>query len=500
MMKARRYNRRILDSNTKCNVRSIIESNGFDENCLIQLDDSRLIAKKIIDDFWDAKEYGTIIQISVTEKELDILEEKLNSLETKTEYENLVDILYTRQLLGGIRPLVNQARMMIAKYHVVDTNPPYMNKYDSKLKKYVLDNYKDYSGDLFSVFIYRNTEFCMSDGYAGFMTPYVWMFIQSYEALRRNILDTKSISSLIQMEYSAFEEATVPICSFVLKNGSSKCGTFIRLTDFKGGMKVQREKFLEGIADSNCRYIYEINQSVFYNLPGAQIAYWIGEKAIQCFGETVIGDFEAPKAGLSTGDNERFLRLYWEVIKSKIYFDGKSRNDLRLTNKKWVPMTKGGDFRRWYGNNHYVLNFEKDGEELKYWLTHNPRDPKTTSYSRYIRNYENYLQEGFSFNDVSSSKISFRYQTNGFIPNARGPFLYKNDMCLLGYLNSKVCAFFLSILSPTLTFNVGDVSKAPYIEIHDENVKALVEENIEISRYDWDTQEISWDFKKNPLI
>ena len=240
----------------------------------------------------------------------------------------------------------------------------------------------------------------------------------------------------------------------------------------------------------------------FSRIPGCPIAYWIGDATYNIFKKNTLTDYAKPKSGLSTTDNDRFLRLFWEVSRKRIFFTGKNCEDLKKfgTGIKWVPMTKGGDFNRWYGNNYYVVNFENDGEELKYWITHNPKDPKTNSYSRYIRNYDSYLQEGISFNDVSSGKTSFRWQPYGYIPNARGPFIYSDDYVLLGFLNSAVCKYILDIIAPTLTYNVGDVSKIPYEPIDNEDIKKRVSDNVTYSKEDWDSFETSWDFKKHPLI
>ena len=173
---------------------------------------------------------------------------------------------------------------MAKKYTAVVTNPPYMNKFDAKLKKYIADNFADYKGDLFSVFMYHNFSFCTPDGYSAFMTPLVWMFIKTYEPLRNYILSFKHLSTLIQFEYSAFEEATVPICTFVLRNDNdinkSLC---FRLSDFKGGMEVQKQKVLEALADKSCGYYYETDQTNFSKIPGSPIAYWVSKNMLKVF-------------------------------------------------------------------------------------------------------------------------------------------------------------------------------------------------------------------------
>ncbi|MDR3729175.1 MAG: BREX-1 system adenine-specific DNA-methyltransferase PglX, partial [Oscillospiraceae bacterium] len=208
----------------------------------------------------EGMEYGALLRV-------DRLEERPEPTQELT----LFDDNYETKLNTW-----NFRRLLSRKYTIVCTNPPYLNKYNTKLKDFVNGNYKDYSGDLFSVFIYRNLLFCQADGYCGFMTPFVWMFIKTYEKLRQFIIQNKSITTLIQMEYSAFEEATVPICSFVLKNGKETAeGLYFKLSEFKGGMEVQREKISEALTDKNCGYFYETSATKFSKIPGSPIAYWL---------------------------------------------------------------------------------------------------------------------------------------------------------------------------------------------------------------------------------
>ncbi|MFI3213903.1 MAG: Eco57I restriction-modification methylase domain-containing protein [Eubacteriales bacterium] len=195
-----------------------------------------------------------------------------------------------------------------------------MNKLEGQLKKFVVDNYKDYSGDLFSVFIYKNFDFCVKDGYSAFMTPFVWMFIKTYEKLREYIIRNKAISSLIQMEYSAFEEATVPICAFVLKNGISKEPSYcIRLSEFKGGMEVQKIKTVEALKNKMCGYFYESSQNNYLMIPGQPIAYWSSQSIIEAFENCdSLVNVARTRQGLASSDNNRFLKLWWEPQFNKI--------------------------------------------------------------------------------------------------------------------------------------------------------------------------------------
>lgn len=273
MMTAKKYDRRFFGRGIKPNVFAIKESNDMDIYGDEIVPDVRMneISHYLIQTFKDGKELGSII--SVEEKDYDAYIAYLDNYDSQGQ----ITILEHSQgaiIHPMLKALAMQAKILSEKYAVVCTNPPYLNKMEGQLKSFVTSNYKDYSGDLFSVFIYRNLMFCKENGYCGYMTPFVWMFIKTYEKLREYIIKNKSITTLVQMEYSAFEEATVPICSFVLKNGVAKeKGLYFKLSDFKGGMDVQKEKVLEAIEDKECGYFYEAKQEDFTKIPGTPVAY-----------------------------------------------------------------------------------------------------------------------------------------------------------------------------------------------------------------------------------
>lgn len=259
MMKARSYNRRALTKGIFNHLAVVEESNSIDKftcNGLTTDHEQNKIGEYLVEAYKDAQEIGTLQTIE--NREYKGFADYLKDIESSAGQIDLFSTAWLNDTLPQILQLTKQAEIMSRKYAVVCTNPPYMNKMEGQLKKFVVDNYKAYSSDLFSVFIYRNFDYCEADGYSAFMTPYVWMFIKTYEALRKYIIDTKAITTLVQMEYSAFEEATVPICSFVLKNGgATEKSLCFRLSDFKGGMEVQKQKVLEAIADKECGYFYE---------------------------------------------------------------------------------------------------------------------------------------------------------------------------------------------------------------------------------------------------
>ena len=501
MMKARSYDRRILTRNIKPNVYSIKESNFLADSWQKISDDEKFreIFQTVVDTFIDAKEYGSIL--NVPDADYDY------ALSVIDDFEQSVPVDFEAQILRGktddICALVNQAKLMAKKYTAVVTNPPYMNKFDAKLKKYIADNFAEYKGDLFSVFMYHNFSFCTPDGYSAFMTPLVWMFIKTYEPLRNYILSFKHLSTLIQFEYSAFEEATVPICTFVLRNDNdinkSLC---FRLSDFKGGMEVQKQKVLEALADKSCGYYYETDQTNFSKIPGSPIAYWVSENIISDFQKgKVLKDEGDTRQGMATSDNNRFLRMWFEIENNTLGLSCGSSEEALAIHKKWYPYNKGGEFRKWYGNIEYVINYEDDGFEVKEYAKSLYKTPTRT-----IKSMSEYFKRCLSWSKISSGNIAFRYYPKGFVFDVAGCCIfYQNSEMMLysfGFINSKVTISILNAISPTINYEVGHIASLPIIENNEnkESIINTVNNNIQISKTDWDSYETSWDFKRNPLI
>ena len=485
MMKARSYDRRFLSRGITPNILAIKESNYMGIAVREELTaDAQMnaVSRYLADTFRDAKEMGSII--TVEPKDYDGYIAYLDGCDGKGQIA-VNDLAWLQNTRPMLKALAHQAKVLSGKYSVVCTNPPYLNKMDGKLKTFVTEKYKDYSGDLFSVFTYRNLMFCKQDGYCGYMTPFVWMFIKTYEKLREFIIRNKSITTLVQMEYSAFEEATVPICSFVLKNGkATENGLYFKLSDFKGGMEVQKQKVLEALADKNCGYFYEADQSNFSKIPGSPVAYWVSDAVFRTFNGLKVKDVLQQKMRMNTGDNERFLRLWHEISNSKMF-----------RGNRWIPFSKGGEYRKWYGNMEYVLDYMDNGKEFKRCPGYRGSDEK------------NYFMEGIVWTDISSANVSFRYLPTNCIAGAAGPMLGTIDdqfdvFCLLGFLNSKVSVLYAKLLCPTLHFQWGDIQKFP---IQSDCTSVNATESISIScidieRQDWDSYETSWDFKRNPLV
>ena len=389
-------------------------------------------------------------------------------------------------------------KVMSAKYEAVVTNPPYMNKFDKTLKKYLKDNYKDYSKDLFSVFIYHNMQLLDEDGYAGFLTPLVWMFISSYKDLRLKIISNYHIDSLIQMEYHAFREITVPVDTMILKRSTEKIGTYLRLVDFKGGMSVQQQKVLEAIDNPKVEYLYKANQNDFYKIPNSPIAYWASQNLFKDFEKgTPLGQLVDAKQGLATADNKRFLRQWFKVQIDNISFSSRSIEESVESKKKWFPYNKGGAYRKWYGNYDYVVNWQNDGYEIRHFT-----DNRGKVRSR-PQNTDSYFKPSITWSLITSSLFSMRYRLAGSIHDVSGMSLFYKDQDLkiiMGLMNTKVGQYLLSMLNPTINFQIGNIISVPFLASNYDNSREIIQNSIKLSEQDWDAFETSWDFKRSSLL
>ena len=493
-MKARKYNRRILNGETVLNIVAMQDSDFITDDFIHYFANKSDALHKDLQElriaFHNAKEYGSMI--SVPKLDYAALYERIDLI-GRSFAEDFFQIEYQNMAAELLLPLVKQAEILSGKYDVVATNPPYMNKYSPRLKDYINQNFADYKGDLFSVFIFRNFAFCKENGYSGFMTPMVWMFIKTYEELRKFITSQKSIATLIQFEYSAFEEATVPICAFVLKNGkqTSKALCF-RLSAFTGGMEVQKRKVLEALANKNCGYFYEADQSNFSKIPGSPIAYWVSDQILSLYcNYPALGSLAAPRKGNSTSDNNRFLRLWHEVDCNKMNLGCKELTRETTLTKRWFPYNKGGGYRKWYGYNEYLIDWYDDAAEI--------RSIKTAV----IANYQYFMKPGLTWSTLSSADFSIRWFDEGYIFDNGGCCVFElgsKRPFIIALLNSKVFKYIFGQLNPTLNFQSGEVAKFPVVHTNNAQVDRIAVENVGISREEYDDFETSWDFKKHPLV
>lgn len=500
MMKACAYDSRFLSRGVQPKIYAIVESNDIHAATLEYFDKGNLKLKhdilSIVNDMHDAKEYGSIIQVKPVD--FNALYERFAEIENEP---SIVGYSIETELL----PVVKVAEVLAKKYKSVITNPPYLNKYSPKLRSYVDGLFKDYNGDLFSIFMYRNFGFCEVNGFSGFMTPNVWMFIKTYEKLRRVIFEKKSVNSLVQMAKGAFfKEATVDVCAFVLCNSNkNQIGTYIRLDDFKGDMDVQNKYFLAALRNKECGYYFESSTRKFVNIPGCPLAYWISDNFMQLIAPTkTIREISNPCIGMRTGDNDRFLRYWHEIDHTKMSVVCKTAEEVVARKVKWIPYNKGGDFRRWFGNNEYVVNWENDGYEIK----ENTKLHYGENIGWKISNEKFYFRKGITWGAITSAVNSFRYYDAGFIFSNSGQAVImdddKNLDALLAFLNTKIIVNVLKIISPTLSLESGYVAKLPFRReiIENATTPLLARENVEIVRKDWDSFESSWDFAKHPLI
>ncbi|WP_303188836.1 BREX-1 system adenine-specific DNA-methyltransferase PglX [uncultured Clostridium sp.] len=497
IMKARQYNRRlfreIIKEKLELNIVEIHETNIFSNEDIEYFigDDENLrpMIEGLIGNYLDAKEYGSIINLEKVN--IDIIKERLNQISIN-EIDDLINMESKLKIKNILPQIIKQYEIMINKYDIVVTNPPYMGNYDNKLKKYINTNYNQYKKDIFSVFIKKNFDYSKDNAYLAFMTPMVWMYIKTFEKLREYILNNKNISSLIELEYSGYEEATVPICTFILKNSNNNdLGTYIKLSDFKG-VKNQPLKVLEAIENPSSNYRYEFDKEDFKYIEGMPIAYWGTERIKEVFKESKsLNMIAEPKQGLATGDNDRFLKLWHEVDDNK--FGRNINRDIFIQKGyKWAPCNKGGAFRRWYGNNFYVVDWFEDGKEIKKFK------------GSVIRNERYYFNEGLTWSTLTSALLSMRYSPKGNIFETKGSVLFPlnpDDIWyLLGMLNSKIITNLIKMISPTIDYHEGPLGKLPVKIEKNRIVEKLVNENVFISKSDWDSFENSWDFKVHPLL
>ena len=492
MMKARQYDRRFFTSGIQPNVYSIEDSSSIKEEFIDYFCDGNkeMISdvRSIVTDFENAKEYGSLIHPSVMNY-ADII----SKIEQKSEEISF----YDNVLKDSFAPLVAVSNILTNKYDVVVTNPPYMDtgSANAKLSTFLKSNYPDSKTDLFAVFIERCHELLNTTGMQAMITQHSWMFLGGYEKLREKLLNQVTITDMAHLGAHAFDEIggeVVQTSAFVLsaRKISDYAGTYKRLLDGTS----EKEKESEFFDDS---LNYYASEDDFKKIPSMPIGYWLSEPLLKCFDNKKISDFGVAKVGLQTGDNDRFVRVWFEVDRNKLFFGVGSTDETKSGNMKWFPYNKGGTYRKWYGNNDYIVNWENDGYEIK----HNTND-KGKLRSR-PQNTEYYFKESISWSKISMNGLAFRYKTQGTVFDVAGTSVFAEEKTLkylLGLGNSIVAKSITQVLSPTLNYEVGHISNIPVIYENVEEVVDLVNKCIEISKEDWDSYELSWDFHKHPLI
>ncbi|MEI6261132.1 MAG: BREX-1 system adenine-specific DNA-methyltransferase PglX [Deltaproteobacteria bacterium] len=497
MMKARADDSKILGyTDLKFNVYAIQDSRPSDLRNIEMFfkgdefqgiqGDLRAVAKL----FENAKTFGSLITVPEPlagrmPEIAQTVEEKIGKWVASSDVKN-------------IQALVNQAKLLARKYDCVVTNPPYMGGkgMNGIVKTFLKDNFSDVKSDLFSAFIVRNTHLTKPNGQLGFMSPFVWMFISSYEKLRSFLIDHKTITSLIQLEYSGFDGATVPICTFTVENAPSPNfkGGYIRLSDFRGAEN-QAPKTLEAIQNPACGWFFHASTADFKKIPGSPIAYWATKALLKSFDiNSNLADFLDTAQGMKTLDNERFVREWAEVsLEKTILHDFESK-------KKWFPINHGGEYRKWFGNNESLMNWENDGNEIKTLAK-----KKYNSVTRTVTGMGHYFKEGITWTAISSSRFSVRRFPTGYLFTNAGmcafgdPYELDKICC---FLNTKVAISLLEFLSPTLNFGPNQIKLIPLhnSEKIDNFVSRKFLKIFHIVKIDWDSHETSWDFSRPPLL
>ena len=494
MMKGCHYDSRFLHRHLNPHVYAIQESGELTTDALGRLGKQESTARALLDGFKNAKEYGSILQPKVTLAELDALQEQLREVDGASDMGSFTDQFVVGQLLRVLCPLVEQARMLVQKYDVVVTNPPYMggSGMNARLSDYVKKVYPDSKSDLFAVFIERCAQMDKRGGYQAMITQHAWMFLSSFEKLRAKLqlIDTVNMAHLGARGFDEIGGEVVQTTSFVMRSSHTKGykGTYCRLID-GDSEKAKAEMFVSG----ENRYVAE--QDNFSKIPGSPIGYWISNTILNDYDRAILaGKIAQFKHGMSTGKNEAVVRLWYEVAFENIKFDAKSHDDLYESNKKYVPYNKGGEYRKWYGNKAYVLAYDQEADALMDTFPGHRHDNKDT-----------YFRKCISWSKVTSGGLAMRFFEEGFVYDVAGCSAFTSDKYiyyLLAFYNLKVKGPLVASLSPTLNFEVGQLQNSPiiYDEEKEESINNDVEKAIDIEKSDWDSFETSWDFKHHPLV
>lgn len=507
MMKGRDDDRRLFERDIKLNVMAMVDSTGFDVDALTPLlrhsqdasrhsreggnpafdiDVSDLIELKNL--FEHATTFGSLIQVP------SVLKEKLPALKQLSELKS--DDLFVKESLENLQVLVQQAELLAQQYDSVVANPPFMGgKYlNSTVKNYLKQYFEEYNKDLFAAFIFRNFSLTKECGVNAYVTPFVWMFLSSYQTLRETIFNNYSIGSLVKPSYTSFfESAIVPLVTFVVEKRSNNFkGTFFDL-GYLGSAESQPIKLKNGIVDSGCDYRHISSSKDFKKIPGSPVAYWVSERIRRIFEIGSPLETLAPvRQGMATGNNDLYLRVWSEVSISKSNFNAKTKEEAFFSGARWFPYNKGGGYRKWNGNKEFLISFDRDSYEiLKTVGNHCPSE-----------NY--YFLPAVTWSFISSSYFGVRQSEAGFVFDVAGSSCFPPKELMgtvAAFLCSKLPTVFLAATNPTLNFQAGNIRSLPIIDtVKNLNVSEISESAVRIAKNDWDSFERSWFFKGIPLL
>jgi len=504
MMKGRADDRRLFERGVKLNVMALVDSAGFDAESLVNgielsgfgLTPGDLTGLKQL--FEDAMTFGSLIKVP---EELASSLPALKKLSEATSQD-----LFVSEAFKELRPLVQQAELLAKEYDAVVANPPYLDTKNMtpQMKSFLRANFGVARKDMFAAFILRAMEWAPAKtSTVALVTPFSWMCLSSYESLREYMLTNATINCLIELEANAFEPAMVTVCSFVLsvRDIAKHKGSYIRLSQFKGARN-QAPKTLEAIKNPGCGWFYQAVSREFTKLPGIPMAYWVPAPAIEAFMSFPrVNSLAEAKQGLITGDNDRFLRLWYEVSSAHFAVDCATGEDARLSGKTWFPFQKGGAFRKWFGNHHYVVNWRDDGRDLRSFVDKNGKlrsRPQSIGY---------YFKPAITWTSVTISTFNCRLAPSGFIYSEPGPLLYTPNFgdlhSLAACMNSKSVNYLLQLVAPAMHYNQGHLAELPFPELSD-TVHGAIQDAVvaltKLSKEDWDAYERSWEFQSFPLL
>lgn len=491
MMKACEYDRRFLRRGVQPHVCAIAESVPVDEHLLDVFGTEKPLARQLVHTFANAKEYGSLLSVDLTQEELRRLSSRVDELESSSQ-NSLLAMADSAQAVAVVKPLLQQSQILARKYDAVITNPPYMggSGMNENLSRFVKEHYPDSKSDLFVCFIERGNTMVKTNGLNCMVTMQSWMFLSSFEKMRCHILKTKDIVCLMHMENMVLGIAfgtAVTIFKNAHTHGYKGTYNQIKLCDIENEVPktfpVSENRFSQVSTDN------------FSKIPGAPVAYWVSERVINVFSNSIkAGNLAEFKHGMSTGKNEAVLRLWHEVTMKKICFEASSHQDLYNTGKRFVPYNKGGEFRKWYGNQDYILGYDKVYDALMDTFDGHRHDNRAT-----------YFMENISWSKVTSGGLAMRYFPIGFVYDVAGcsAFVKKEyTFYLLAFFNIKIKDILVSAMSPTINYEVGQLKNSPIVISVEKLpfINRIVKNNIEISNSDWDSFETSWNFKKHPMI
>ena len=494
MMKARQYDRRFLTRGIQPNIYSIRESNGIQAMTIeyFHKNDPKLKAdiERIVTEMRDAKEYGSILNITSADfaglyARFDEIREDINMMQMSA--------------LDELLPVVKCAEVLAQKYDVLVTNPPYLgsSRFSTKLNDFVIANYPDVKADL-SMVMYKHAlrDMCKKNGFVSFITTTSWMFLSSFEKLRSFVLAGYDFESLVDFGTELFEGKVGhnPIVAWVnRKSHTDHAMTGIRLVDYCYSRRGEKET--EFFNKKNYHYP---KQSNFSKIPGSPVAYWVSERMMSLFEYPDIKSMVLFRQGMATSDNNRFLRKWYEVSLSNFFASAKSLLEAKESARKWFPYNKGGEYRKWYGNHEYCVNWENDGQEMKAYTATLPQGMNVRLKSR-----EYYFRPEISWSAVTSGNLSVRFYPCGFIFDTAGGCIFNCDgheMFFLALLNAKIGGLVMDAINPTINNTLEDMKKIPVMFDSEAEISTMVRECVHISEIDWNSYETSWDFKRNPLV